>query len=170
MHRVMQKKRLTNSSSRRFAAGTSAPLPPLNKNIRRQERSPMLNRILISAIFTGMYPVVLAAGLDEFVGTWEYEVSGVIERLELRRSDDTLQGIYFGMDFGGEKIPYYTATRVSPVILESGSVLSFVIPPRKIFGERPESYEEAEAMKGPGFTRSEMTMTGRLDGEILVLA
>jgi len=138
--------------------------------VRRQERNPVLSRIFLVAIFSGLHSVALADDIDEFVGSWKYEVSGVVERLELVLTDDTLQGIYFGMDFGGERSPYFTATIVSSLSLEDGNLLSFVIPPRKIFGERPDSFEEAEAVQGYGFTRSEMTMTGRLDGETLVLA
>jgi hypothetical protein len=80
-----------------------------------------------------------------------------------------LQGVYFGMDFDGEKSPYFTATKVSSLAL-NGDVLSFEIPPRKLFGERPASLAEAEAMRGPGFTGSELKMKGRLNKNALVLA
>jgi len=134
--------------------------------------SRVFKHIAILVALAAPTAIFAADAWDSFIGTWVYESPGVDERderLEFDRVNDAVIAVYFGMEFGGERSPYYTAARVNELSLDVNGRISFIIPPRKLFGERPATFDQAEAILGYGFTGSELKMRGRLEGETLVL-
>jgi hypothetical protein len=65
--------------------------------------------------------------------------------------------------------PSYTAVRVTNLRITEDGAISFVVPPRKLFGQRPVTFEEAERMTGYGFTSSELRMQGSLVDGVLAI-
>jgi hypothetical protein len=118
--------------------------------------------------------------LAPFLGTWEYRQrnSGSPngyddqgERLELTQNGGSIQGLYFGLEREGEHGLFYTLVEIEDLKVDAGGRITFVVPERDIYRERPASLKEVEQWKGPnaGFTRSKMEFRGELKNGKLIL-
>lgn len=115
------------------------------------------------------------------LGIWEYRQRNAAapsgfdsegERLELGLQGDSVVGVYFGLEREGEEGLFYTVTEVADLSVDRKGKISFVVPARAIFTDRPASLAEAqaEARQSAGFTRDALRMEGELRGGTLVLA
>lgn len=68
----------------------------------------------------------------------------------------------------GEEGLYYTAVNLKDLVINKESI-SFVVPGRSFYSERPKSVSDAVVMKETGATRTELKMTGKLENGKLVL-
>jgi hypothetical protein len=112
-----------------------------------------------------------------WTGSWEYrqragdsyDEEG--ERLELSCRAGALVGLYHGLEREGEHGLFYTLVEVRDLKLSPEGELSFTVPGRALFNERPATLLEAEKRKpaSAGFTRDELLMKGRVQGKTLTL-
>lgn len=122
------------------------------------------------------------SAIDEFVGAWKYRQENSAadtgydsegERLLLKRDADSLTGIYLGLEREGEHGLFYSAVKIEDVIVSEDGRLSFTVPRRRLFSQRPNSLEEAarmeEADNVSGNTNVTLQMAGRFDRGVLVL-
>jgi hypothetical protein len=118
--------------------------------------------------------------LTPFLGAWEYRQrnsgspSGYDdqgERLELYQNGGSIQGFYFGLEREGEHGVFYTLVEVEDLEVDSDGRITFVVPERHIYRERPTSLKEIEQGKKPdaGFTRLKMEFRGELKNGYLIL-
>ncbi len=117
---------------------------------------------------------------DSLIGTWEYRQansgreSGYDregEKIEFRRSGDSVAGFYFGVERQGEEGLYYSAVQVVELAMDANGQIGFVVPGRDFFIERPKSIEEAMKRKDEsnGFTKYPLRYTGSIVEGVLVL-
>lgn len=115
------------------------------------------------------------------LGTWEYRQRNAAaasgfdsegERLEFTQHGDSVAGVYFSLEREGEEGLFYTATEVVELSVDRLGKVSFAVPARALFSDRPASLAEAKAKAGQsaGFTRDVLRMKGELRGDTLVLA
>ena len=124
-----------------------------------------------------LFPLfVSAAGTETFLGTWEYRqragkgYDSEGERIELRSTGGALTGAYFGLEREGEHGLFYTAVEIKDIKVEQGRI-SFTIPERHLFSDRPKSLKEGKLneSKSSGYTRDELKMQGQMrDGSLMV--
>lgn len=123
---------------------------------------------------------VLGETLDSYVGTWEYRQrnSGTKtgyddegEKLQFSKRNGILEGIYFGLQREGEHGLFYTVVKVKNVKVTADGGISFVVPERDLFSERPTSLAEAAEKKNEraGLTRNELKMQGKVEKGRLLL-
>ena len=121
-------------------------------------------------------PATLAA----FLGTWEYRQknpgspSGYDEegeRLELIQMGGSIQGLYFGLERAEDHGLLYTLDEIKDVEVSEDGKISFTVPGRKFYRDRPTSLEDIEKRKGAsdGFTRRELKFRGELKNGDLIL-
>ena len=112
-----------------------------------------------------------------FVGVWEYRQAAGAgfdaegERIELSCRGGALRGLYFGLEREGEHGLFYTAVEMTNLRVTPDGVLSFTVPERELFSERPTSLEDVRQKKvtWAGLTRDELSMRGRLEAGRLVV-
>lgn len=115
-----------------------------------------------------------------FLGTWEYRQRNSAsptgydaegERIELKRQGKSIQGLYFGLQREGEHGLFYTLVEMKDIEVSEGGKISFRIPERDIYRERPGSLQEIEEREwaSAGFTRVELEFRGQLKNGELVL-
>jgi hypothetical protein len=112
------------------------------------------------------------------MGAWEYrqragdgyDAEG--ERLQLSCSDKVLKGLYYGLEREGEHGLFYTLVEVTDLKVGAGGGLSFTVPGRELFYERPKDLQEVTGKKleSAGFTRDELYIQGPLKDGNLVLS
>jgi hypothetical protein len=138
---------------------------------------------LALVVISGLLLGAPAWGDDQwapFLGVWEYRqrnpaapggVDPQGERLDIRRRGAAVVGLYFGLEREGEHGLFYTATAVTGLSVDDQGTLSFIVPARHLFTERPASVEAASRKSGAssGFTRAELKMRGRLRNGRLTL-
>jgi hypothetical protein len=114
------------------------------------------------------------------MGTWEYRQANVGsptgldsegERLMFRRAaDGRLVVDYFGLEREGEHGLYYTAVEVTGFKIDPDGTVRLIVPARRLFRTRPASVENAATLKEAGFTKGELSFSGQLTGENLVVS
>jgi hypothetical protein len=112
------------------------------------------------------------------LGAWEYrqragdgyDAEG--EKLQLSCRDKVLQGLYYGLEREGEHGLFYTLVEVTSLKVGPEAGLSFTVPGRELFYERPKDLQEVTGKKleSAGFTRDELHIQGRLKDGSLVLS
>jgi hypothetical protein len=113
-----------------------------------------------------------------WTGRWEYRQKAGDgydeegERLELSCRAGSLAGLYYGLEREGEHGLFYTLTEVRNLQLSPEGELSFTVPGRALFHQRPATLQEVEHKKlaSAGFTRDELHMKGKLQGTTLSLS
>jgi hypothetical protein len=113
-----------------------------------------------------------------FLGSWEYrqragpgyDAEG--ERIELACSGGSLRGRYFGLEREGEEGLYYTLVEVTELQVTPDGAVSFTVPERELFYERPATFQDVQQRKlrSAGITRDELYMRARLENGKLVVA
>ena len=114
----------------------------------------------------------------QLLGTWEYrqaagdgfDAEG--ERLELRCGSHALRGLYFGLEREGEHGLFYTAVEVRTLAVTPDGRVSFVVPERELFHQRPANLEavKQKPVESAGHTRDELHFKGGLEGSKLILS
>lgn len=136
--------------------------------------------ILVSFPLTPFYVFAAEEAFAPFLGTWEYRQRNSAsptgydaegERIELKKQGGSIQGLYFGLQREGEHGLYYTLVEIKDIEVSEGGKISFRIPERDIYRERPRSLEEIQRVKrkSAGFTRVELEFQGQLKNGELVL-
>ena len=113
-------------------------------------------------------------------GTWEYRQKNSAsptgydaqgERLELRREDGSIRGLYFGLERTGDHGLWYTLVQIKDVEVSDEGGIAFTVPGRDFFSERPRSLEDIERLKTlpKGFTSTPLKFRGGLrNGELIL--
>ena len=114
-----------------------------------------------------------------FLGHWEhrqinpemkngFDPEG--EKLELDEVGGNIVGSYFGIEREGDEVLYYTAVKLKDIKI-TGNHISFTVPARELFSERPLSADDGakKSKTSIGFTRTDLTMGGKLENGKLVL-
>jgi len=112
------------------------------------------------------------------LGAWEYrqragdgyDAEG--ERLQLICSDKALKGFYYGLEREGEHGLYYTLVEVTDLKVVPEAGLSFTVPGRELFYQRPTDPQAVaeKKLQSAGFTRDELHIQGRVKEGNLVLS
>jgi hypothetical protein len=111
------------------------------------------------------------------VGRWEYrQAAGTSfdregEILEVSRGNGSIRGVYFGLEREGEHGLYYTAIEVKNLTVSKDGEVTFTVPTRELFRERPKTIDDTIQMqsRSAGFTRDELQMKGSVQGGRLIL-
>jgi hypothetical protein len=112
---------------------------------------------------------------ERLLGVWEYRQANFArpdgfdregERLRFTRKGDALQGLYFGLEREGEHGLFYTLVEMKDISV-TGDRISFVVPARGLYAQRPTRLGEPPG--DSGFTRYELKYEGALTGEGLAL-
>ena len=113
------------------------------------------------------------------VGTWEYRQANSAsatgldnegERLVIREvAGGQLVAEYFGLERSGEHGLFYSAVSATIEVAPDGTV-RLTVPARRLFQKRPESLERAAKLESAGRTAYELSLSGRVVGEELVMA
>ncbi len=131
----------------------------------------------LSFLVFGLFSAPFAYAADvraPFVGVWEYRqragegYDDEGEKLELKRAGNSIRGTYFGLEREGEHGLFYTLVKIKEVKVTDGE-LSFVVPARELYAERPRSWEHLKSLKQAGATKDELVMRGRRKGGTLLL-
>jgi len=120
------------------------------------------------------------ATLAPFLGTWEYRQKNSSspsgyddegERLELIQMGGSIQGLYFGLERAEDHGLLYTLVEIKDVEVSEDGKISFTVPGRNFYRDRPRSLEDIEKRKGAsdGFTRRELKFRGELKNGDLIL-
>jgi hypothetical protein len=136
--------------------------------------------ILVSCLLTGPKAFAEDDALKPFLGIWEYRMrnpasptgyDNEAERLELNEKDGAIQGLYFGLERGEDHGLFYTLVEIKGLKVSEGGKITFIVPARDLYRERPGSLEEIEEGKkeNAGFTRIEMKLQGQLKNGHLIL-
>ncbi len=141
----------------------------------------MTHHVLIALVLL-FSPIGSAAGAENdaqgrVLGTWEYRQAAGSgydregERLEFSWKDQSIRGVYFGLEREGEHGLFYTAVEMKNLTVGPNGEVAFVVPERDMFDKRPNSAEEArQKTRTPvGLTRDELDMRGRITGGTLTL-
>jgi hypothetical protein len=112
------------------------------------------------------------------LGVWEYRQKAGQgyddqgERLELSCRGDSIQGLYFGLEREGEHGLFYSLVEMADLKVDPNGELSFTVPERDLFHERPKNLQEVKQKKlaSAGVTRDELYLRGRLKEEKLIVA
>lgn len=112
-----------------------------------------------------------------FLGAWEYRQAAGDgydkegEKLQLSCGAGSIRGLYFGLEREGEHGLFYTAVEVSRLNVSPDGELSFTVPERDLFTDRPRNLQEVKLKKltSAGVTRDELYLRGRLTEEKLIL-
>jgi hypothetical protein len=110
------------------------------------------------------------------LGAWEYRQAAGDgydregERLELTCKDDSLRGLYFGLERAGEHGLFYTLVEVRNLTATPSGRISFVVPERELFQRRPQGLQAVHAriLPSSGVTRDELRYQGYVDNGRLV--
>lgn len=131
--------------------------------------------LLAGLVVGGQSPVAGCPKL--FLGTWEYrqaagdgfDTEG--ERLELSCTDTGLHGLYYGLEREGEHGLFYTLVEVRNLKVDQAGLISFMVPERELFQQRPSTLAAVERKRLPssGITRDQISFRGSLEGRKLVL-
>lgn len=143
-------------------------------------RSPFKVLVLVSFLLPAFNAFAVDDDLTPFLGTWEYRQRNSAsatgyddqgERIELEQIGRSIQGLYFGLQREGEHGLFYTLVEIKDIEVSEGGKISFRIPERDIYRERPRSLKEIEEGKRrpAGFTRFELEFRGQLKNGELVL-
>lgn len=109
------------------------------------------------------------------LGVWEYRQANSArpcgfdpegERLQFTRKGDVLQGLYFGLEREGDHGLFYTLVELGDISF-TGDRISFVVPARRLYAQRPTRLGESAG--DAGFTRYELKYEGKITGEGLAL-
>lgn len=94
------------------------------------------------------------------------------ERIELTCGGGSMQGLYFGLEREGEHGLFYSLVEVADLKLGSDGDLSFTVPERDLFRERPMNLQEIKQKRltSAGLTRDALYMQGRLREGNLILS
>jgi hypothetical protein len=132
--------------------------------------------VLVS--LTGAFVAPEADCQSRFLGAWEYrqragdgyDKEG--ERLELSCTGGSMQGLYFGLEREGEHGLFYTLVAVTDLKLSSNGELTFTVPQRDLYHERPKNLQDIEQKRlaPAGFTRDRLHLQGKLQEGNLILA
>jgi hypothetical protein len=112
-----------------------------------------------------------------WLGKWEYRQKAGDsyddegERLELNCRAGSLSGLYSGLEREGEHGLFYTLIEITDVRVSPNGELSFRVPGRELFQDRPRAPQDVEGKKlrSAGFTRDELQMKARLEDGMLIL-
>lgn len=143
--------------------------------------------LIVRAALTGGLVTLAAASLvassqgapcdRRYLGSWEYRQAAGAgfdaegERLELGCSGGAMRGLYFGLERAGEHGLFYTLVEMKEVTVAPDGALSFLVPERELYSERPRNLEEIRLKKvtWAGVTRDTLVMRGRLERGSLYL-
>lgn len=137
--------------------------------------------ILVSCLLAGPKAFAANDALTPFLGTWEYRQRNSAsptgyddegERLELNEKGGSMQGLYFGLERTGEHGLWYTLVEIKDVEVSEDGKITFRVPGRYLYRDRPSSLGEAEEIKKhtlTGFTRIELKFRGQLKNGDLIL-
>lgn len=136
--------------------------------------------VLFSFLLTAFNAFASDEAFAPFVGTWEYRQRNSAsptgydaegERIELKKQGGSIQGLYFGLQREGEHGLFYTLVEIKDIEASEDGKISFRIPERDIYRERPRSLKEIEGGKRTcaGFTRFELEFRGQLKNGKLFL-
>lgn len=114
---------------------------------------------------------------SRFLGTWEfrqaagdgYDAEG--ERLEVTCRGNAVHLLYHGLEREGEHGLFYTLVEAKDVHVTPARHISFVVPERELFRQRPQNLEavKQKRLTSAGITRDELHLEGRLENQKLVL-
>lgn len=122
-----------------------SPLPGRQSHDRLGGRSGAALIALLS--LSGVLASAQSDCPKRLVGTWEYRQAAGDryddqgERIELRCSGHSLQGLYFGLEREGEHGLFYTAVEMKNVKGRANGEVSFTVPARDLFHQRPKTFE-----------------------------
>jgi hypothetical protein len=121
-----------------------------------------------------------AAQPAALIGTWEYRQANSAsptgvdregERLVFRRTaDGQLVVLYLGLERAGEHGLFYTAVEATGLKIDPDGTVHVTVPARRLFRKRAESLEEAAKLEPAGSTKFELSLSGRLSDESLVVS
>lgn len=138
-----------------------------------------MGALITAALF--VIPCFCNAGdqWDLFIGMWEYRQPNSAaesgydpegERIEIRRTDQSIKAVYFGVEREGEHGLFYSVTDVENLSMDSKGGISFTVPARRLYHERPASLEAAKKRgNDSGFTSYALHMSGTRDNSRLVV-
>jgi len=74
-------------------------------------------------------------------------------------------GLYHGLERAGEHGLFYTLVETRELTVSSDGALSFLVPERELYSERPRNLEEIRMKKvtWAGVTRDTLVMRGRVE-------
>lgn len=142
-------------------------------------------RSLTAGLAIGLVPLFLTSSFSpserdcpsQYLGVWEYRQQAGEgydpegERLELSCVGGSMRGLYFGLEREGEHGLFYTLVQLPDLKLAPNGDLTFTVPGRELFYERPKNLQEVDqkSVASAGFTRDELRLRGRLKEGRLVL-
>jgi hypothetical protein len=104
-----------------------------------------------------------------WLGLWEYrqkagdsyDAEG--EQIELSCQRGLVHGLYHGLEREGEHGLFYSLVPITDVRIADAERVSFTVPERELFSERPGTLDQVRKKKVPaaGFTRDELHFDGR---------
>lgn len=113
------------------------------------------------------------------IGTWEYRQANSArptgldregERLVfLRAAGGQVVALFFGLERAGEAGLFYTAVEATGLKVDPNGTVRLTVPTRRLFRKRPKSLEEATKLEPAGSTTFELSLSGRLTEENLVM-
>lgn len=113
----------------------------------------------------------------QILGAWEYrqaagdgfDAEG--ERLDLSCGDRVLRGWYHGLEREGDHGLFYTLVEVRNLKVDQAGLISFVVPERELFRQRPSTLAAVQQKRllPSGITRDQLHFRGRVESRKLVL-
>jgi hypothetical protein len=136
--------------------------------------------ILVSCLLISPKAFAVDHTLTPFLGTWEYRQRNSAsptgyddegEKLELIQVGGSIQGLYFGLERAGEHGLWYTLVEIKDVEVSEDGKITFRVPGRDLYRDRPNSLGDIEKLKDTpkGFTRIELKFRGQLKHGDLIL-
>lgn len=133
---------------------------------------------MVLLCLTGALAAPAAECPRRLLGIWEYRQKAGQgyddqgEKLKLSCRSDSIQGLYFGLEREGEHGLFYSLVEMADLEVSPNGELSFTVPERNLFHERPKNLQEVKQKKlaSAGITRDELYLHGRLKEEKLIIA
>ncbi len=136
----------------------------MNNNLKALKAKKFISSLVLAILSAGVMQLAQAA-VPEIAGQWEHRFKNDSEGdiLILRFEEGILKGEYLGLERDDEQVTFYSASELRDLEMSDADI-SFTVPVRAIFSERPESLEQVRvwSKEWVAGSKSELRFHGRL--------